>query len=137
VRRVAAVAAQSAPHVARVYTREQLLSGEVAPDTIGRRILRGYNLTRSGDLEIVLEPYWMRVASGTTHGTPYAYDTHVPLVFMGPGIRPGRYDATVALNDLAPTVATLLAIETPSGSQGRVLNEILLPVAPEPVSSTR
>jgi len=137
VRRVAAVAAQSAPHVARVYTREQLLSGEVAPDTIGRRILRGYNLTRSGDLEIVLEPYWMRAASGTTHGTPYAYDAHIPLVFMGPGIRPGRYDATVALNDLAPTVATLLAIETPSGSQGRVLNEILLPVAPEPASSTR
>jgi hypothetical protein len=56
---------------------------------------------------------------------------------MGPGIRPGRYDATVALNDLAPTVATLLAIETPSGSQGRVLHEILVPVAPEPVSSTR
>ena len=137
VRRVAAVAAQSAPHVARVYTREQLLSGEVAPDTIGRRVLRGYNLTRSGDLEIVLEPYWMRAGSGTTHGTPYAYDAHIPLVFMGPGIRPGRYDATVALNDLAPTVATLLAIETPSGSQGRVLNEILVPVAPEPVSSTR
>ena len=79
----------------------------------------------------------MRAASGTTHGTPYAYDAHIPLVFMGPGIRPGRYDATVALNDLAPTVATLLAIEPPSGSQGRVLNEILLPVAPEPVSSTR
>ena len=137
VRRVAAVAAQSAPHVARVYTREQLLSGEVAPDTIGRRILRSYNLVRSGDLEIVLEPYWMRAATGTTHGTPYAYDAHIPLVFMGPGIRHGRYDATVALNDLAPTVATLLAIETPSGSQGRVLNEILLPVAPEPVSSTR
>jgi predicted AlkP superfamily pyrophosphatase or phosphodiesterase len=137
VRRVAAVAAQSAPHVARVYTREQLLSGEVAPDTIGRRVLRGYNLTRSGDLEIVLEPYWMRAGSGTTHGTPYAYDAHIPLVFMGPGIRPGRYDATVALNDLAPTVATLLAIQTPSGSQGRVLNEILLPVAPEPASSTR
>jgi arylsulfatase A-like enzyme len=137
VRRVAAVAAQSAPHVARVYTREQLLSGEVAPDTIGRRILRSYNLVRSGDLEIVLEPYWMRAATGTTHGTPYPYDAHIPLVFMGPGIRPGRYDATAALNDLAPTVATLLAIETPSGSQGRVLNEILLPAAPEPVSSTR
>jgi predicted AlkP superfamily pyrophosphatase or phosphodiesterase len=137
VRRVAAVAAQSAPHVAGVSPRPQTVSGKVAPDTIGRRILRGYNLTRSGDLEIVLEPYWVRAASGTTHGTPYAYDAHIPLVFMGPGIRPGRYDATVALNDLAPTVATLLAIETPSGSQGRVLHEILVPVAPEPVSSTR
>jgi hypothetical protein len=137
VRRVAAVGAQSAPHVARVYTREQLLSGEAVPDSIGRRIVRSYNLTRSGDLEIVLEPYWMRAAGGTTHGTPYSYDAHIPLVFMGPGIRPGRYDATVALNDLAPTVATLLSIETPSGSQGRVLHEMLAPAAPEPVSSTR
>lgn len=137
VRRVAAIAAQSAPHVARVYTREQLLSGEVSPDTIGHRIRRSYNLARSGDLEIVLEPYWMRASSGTTHGTPYSYDAHIPLIFMGPGVRAGRYDATVALNDLAPTVATMLSVETPSGSQGRVLNEMLLSAAPEPVSSTR
>ena len=111
--------------MARVYTRDQVLSGQVTPDTIGRRIARSENLTRSGDLEIVFEPYWMRAASGTTHGTPYAYDAHIPLVFMGPGIRPGRYDANVALNDLAPTVATLIAVETPSGSQGRVLTEML------------
>jgi predicted AlkP superfamily pyrophosphatase or phosphodiesterase len=137
VRRVAAVAAQSAPHVVRVYTREQLLSGESAPDTIGRRILRSYNLTRSGDLEIVLEPYWMRAANGTTHGTPYSYDAHIPLVFMGPGIRPGRYDATVALNDLAATVATMLSVEIPAGSQGRVLHEMFAPAAAEPLSSTR
>jgi predicted AlkP superfamily pyrophosphatase or phosphodiesterase len=137
VRRVAAIAAQSAPHVARVYTREQLLSGEVLPDTIGHRIRRSYNLTRSGDLEIVLEPYWMRAASGTTHGTPYGYDAHIPLIFMGPGVRAGRYDATVALNDLAPTVATMLSVDAPSGSQGRVLYEILLPAGPEPASSTR
>jgi predicted AlkP superfamily pyrophosphatase or phosphodiesterase len=137
VRRVAAVAAQSAPHVARVYTREQLLSAEAAPDTIGRRILRSYHLARSGDLEIVLEPYWMRASSGTTHGTPYGYDAHIPIVFMGPGIRPGRYDQTIAMNDIAPTVATLLSVETPSGSQGRVLHEMLAPVAPESVSSTR
>jgi arylsulfatase A-like enzyme len=137
VRRVAALAAQSAPHVARVYTREQLLSGEVSPDTIGHRIRRSYNLSRSGDLEIVLEPYWMRAASGTTHGTPYSYDAHIPIVFMGPGIRPGRYDMTVAMNDIAPTVATLLSIETPSGSQGRVLHEMFAPVVPEPLSSTR
>jgi hypothetical protein len=137
VRRVAAIAAQSAPHVARVYTREQLLSGEVSPDTIGHRIRRSYNSSRSGDLEIVLEPYWMRAANGTTHGTPYSYDAHIPLVFMGPGIRPGRYDATVALNDLAPTVATMLSVEIPSGSQGRVLHEMLAPASSEPVSSTR
>ena len=125
VRKVAAAAAARLPHVARVYTRDQVLSGQVTADTIGRRIARSENLTRSGDLEIVFEPYWMRAASGTTHGTPYAYDAHIPLLFMGPGIRPGHYDANVALNDLAPTVATLIAVETPSGSQGRVLTEML------------
>jgi hypothetical protein len=125
VRKVAAAAAALLPHVARIYTRDQILAGQVTPDTIGRRIARSENLTRSGDLEIVFEPYWMRAGSGTTHGTPYAYDAHIPLVFMGPGIRPGHYDANVALNDLAPTVATLIAVETPSGSQGRVLTEML------------
>lgn len=129
VRRVAAAAASAVPHVARVYTREQFLSGEVQPDLIGRRVARGYNQQRSGDLEIVLDAYWLRSPSGTTHGTPYPYDAHIPLVLMGPGIKPGTYHATVALNDLAPTLATLLGVEKPSGSSGRVLAEALAPAA--------
>ena len=55
----------------------------------------------------------------------YSYDSHIPLLLMGPGIRPGRYSQNVALNDLAPTLATLLGVETPSGSVGRVLHEVL------------
>ncbi len=62
---------------------------------------------------------------GTTHGTPYSYDIHIPLILMGPGIRAGRYDATVALNDLAPTLVTLVGVEIPSGSSGRALAEVL------------
>ena len=73
----------------------------------------------------LFDPYWMASTSGTTHGTPFSYDTHIPLVLMGPGIRPGRYDRNVLLNDLAPTLATLLDVETPSGSSGQVLTEIL------------
>jgi len=129
VRRIAAVAASTVPHVARVYTREQLLSGEVSADLIGRRVVRGYNLQRSGDLEIVLDPYWLRASAGTTHGTPYSYDAHIPLVLMGPGIKHGAYSETVALNDLAPTLATLLGVENPSGSSGRVLVEALVPIS--------
>jgi hypothetical protein len=128
-RRVAAQAAMAVPHVARVYTREQLLLG--APgDRIASRVLRGFNAQRSGDLEIILEPYWMRQATGTTHGTPYNYDAHIPLILMGQRIRPGEYADHVALNDLAPTLATLLAVPIPSGSSGRVLTEALLQ-APE------
>jgi len=137
VRKVAAAAAATAPRVARVYTRDQILAGQVPNDVIGRRIMRGEHLTRSGDVEVILDPYWMRAGSGTTHGTPYAYDAHIPLVFMGPGIKAGHYDGNVALNDLAPTLATMLSVETPGGSQGRVLTEMLAPAPADHVSSTR
>jgi predicted AlkP superfamily pyrophosphatase or phosphodiesterase len=125
VRRVAADAIVKVPHVARVYTRDQLLRGDVPDDLIGSRVLRGFNPQRSGDLEIILEPYWMRQATGTTHGTPYGYDAHIPLILMGSRIRAGEYSAHVALNDLAPTLATLLGVEIPVGSAGRVLTEVL------------
>jgi hypothetical protein len=127
VRRTAASALMAVPHVARVYTRDQLLRGEVARDRVGERVLRGFNAQRSGDLEVILEPFWIGGALGATHGSPYNYDTHIPLVLMGPRVRPGAYTGHVALNDLAPTLATLLEIETPSGSSGRVLSEALLP----------
>jgi hypothetical protein len=129
VRRVAAQAAAQIPHVARVYTRDQLLMGAVPNDRIGSRVLRGFNAQRSGDLEIVLEPFWMRQAQGTTHGSPYNYDAHIPLILMGARIQPGEYSNAVALNDLAPTLATLLKVEIPAGSSGRVLNEAFRPAA--------
>jgi predicted AlkP superfamily pyrophosphatase or phosphodiesterase len=125
VRKVAARAAAAIPHVARVYTRDDLARGIVTEDRIGRRIIRGFNLERSGDLEIVLEPNWMRQSQGTTHGTPYNYDAHIPLILMGPRITPGEYSDAVALNDLAPTLATLAHVEVPSGSVGRVLTEAI------------
>ena len=127
VRRVARDAVVAVPHVARVYTRDQLLNGDVGPDRIGTRVLRGFNAQRSGDLEIILEPYWMRQATGTTHGSPYNYDAHIPLILMGERIKAGEYFDPVALNDLAPTLATLLRVEIPNGSSGRVLREAVLP----------
>jgi arylsulfatase A-like enzyme len=82
------------------------------------------NTRRGADLNIVLDPYWMFASRGTTHGSVFGYDTHVPVIFMGPGIRAGRYDEPIVVNDIAPTLATLLRIETPSGSVGRALNEM-------------
>jgi hypothetical protein len=125
VRRVAAAAAAKVPHVARVYTRDQLLRGEVPGDRIGTRVLRSFNARRSGDLEIILDPYWMRQTQGTTHGTPYSYDAHIPLILMGQRIARGEYSQDVAMNDLAPTLATLAGVEIPAGSSGRVLTEAL------------
>ena len=127
VRRVAAAAAAAVPHVARVYTRDQLVNGSVGGDRVAQRVVRSFNAQRSGDLEIILEPNWLRSATGTTHGTPYNYDSHIPLVLMGPRIKPGTYMDHAALNDLAPTISTILGVDPPSGSSGRVLTEALLP----------
>ena len=60
-----------------------------------------------------------------SHGTPYDYDSHVPLLFFGPGIKPASYSRSVAINDVAPTLSTILGVETPSGSVGHVLTEIV------------
>ncbi|MCU1235410.1 MAG: type phosphodiesterase/nucleotide pyrophosphatase [Candidatus Solibacter sp.] len=134
VERVAAQAIADAPHVARVYTRQQLLLGEVSRDKFSDKIVRSYNARRSGDLEVVLEPYWIRGATGASHGAPFNYDSHIPLIFMGPGVRPGRYARSVVLNDLAPSLATMLNVETPSGSVGQALFEMMTGVADGAVS---
>jgi len=126
VQEVAARAAMRVPHVLRAYTRAQIVSGRVGGDPVGRAVANGFCWSRSGDVFIVMEPYWIAVAQGTTHGSPFGYDTHVPVIFMGPGIKPGRYDGTIAPNDIAPTLATLLGVETPSCSQGRALAEMLV-----------
>ena len=128
VERVAAAAVSRVPHVSRVYTRQQLSLGQVPGDKLSQRIVRSFNSVRSGDLEILLEPYWIREPTGSTHGTPYSYDSHIPLIFMGPGIKAGRYVGPVALNDVAPSLATILDIETPSGSAGRALSEMMMGV---------
>jgi arylsulfatase A-like enzyme len=124
VDRAAADAAMSVPHVFRVYTREQLLTGQFQNDSIGNRVLNGFFAQRSPDIEVVLDPYWITSSSGASHSTPFGYDTHVPIVFLGATIRAGHYDQQVTVNDVAPTLSTLLSIETPSGSVGRALSEI-------------
>jgi arylsulfatase A-like enzyme len=124
VNQTAAEAALSIPHVVRAYTREQLMNGAVQDDLVGHRLMNGFNMQRGADLFVLLEPYWLSGAHGTSHGTPYGYDAHVPVIFMGPGIKAARFDETIAVNDVAPTLAAILEVETPSGSSGRVLDEI-------------
>lgn len=125
VERVAADAIRSLPHVFRVFTRTQLMNGQISLDTVGVRIRNGFNQARSGNVMVMLDPYWIGGRSGTTHGAPFDYDTHVPVLFLGPQVHAGRYHANIMVNDIAPTLATMLEVETPSGSVGRVLDEML------------
>jgi len=76
----------------------------------------------------VVKPYWYfgSTNSGTSHGTPYTYDTNVPLMIMGkPWIKAGAYGQYAEVMDIAPTLSHLLRIRLPSGSEGRALTEIL------------
>jgi len=125
VERVASEAALQQQHIERVYTRAQLASGQVQQDSISRAFSLGFFGPRSGDLFVLQEPYYLFDAAGTSHGTPYDYDNHVPVIFLGPGIKPGKYSTRIAVNDIAPTLAEILKVEQPSGSIGRILSEIL------------
>lgn len=117
----AAEALRKLPYIFRVYTSEQLEHANQPGDPIGLLVQRGYYRGRSADLFIIQKPYWLASRQGTSHGTPFSYDTHVPLMFYGRGIRPGRYDETVRTADIAATLAALLGVNTPSGSVGRIL----------------
>jgi len=125
VERVAAAAARTEDHIARVYTAQDLRMGNVPRDSIGRAFTLSFYAPRSGNLFILQEPYYLFEATGTSHGTPYTYDTHVPVIFYGRGIKPGTYREGIAVNDIAPTLAAMLAVAQPSGSIGRVLSEML------------
>jgi predicted AlkP superfamily pyrophosphatase or phosphodiesterase len=130
VRRFAAETARALPHIARVMTRDDLLHSNASADSIGRAMQLGFYGPRSGDLELLPEPYYIfGSAPGTTHANPYSYDNHVPLIFYGAGIRAGVHYDPVTINDIAPTLAAILGVETPSGSSGRILTEVVEPEA--------
>jgi hypothetical protein len=126
VQEVAADTIRAQSHIARVYTKTQLAAGAVGHDPVDSCIRNGFNLARSPDIFTVTDPYYIFNGSGTSHGSPYEYDTHVPVIFLGAArIHAGSYADRIGAQDIAPTLATLLAIETPSGSMGRVLTEML------------
>jgi len=90
-------------------------------------VTRSYYPARGADLYYFLAPNWLPTneTTGTGHGSPWRYDQEVPLLWFGPGIRPGVRAEPAAVADLAPTLARVLGVSTPGGAQGRVLGEIL------------
>lgn len=121
------------PGITRYFTRTQLERKAVPPsDEIGRRVLHGFHSQRSGDVILIFAPYNSLFGvpddpadtrSTATHGSPYEYDTHVPLIMMGTDFKAGRYPRAATPADIAPTLARLLNISLPNCSAGRVLKE--------------
>jgi predicted AlkP superfamily pyrophosphatase or phosphodiesterase len=128
VERIAGEAALKVPGVVRYFTRTQLETGSfLDSDLIARRVQHGFYPTRSGDVILVYEPFKISSSRYKTanHGSPYSYDTHVPLMIMGNGIKAGEYKEAVTPADIAPTLSMLLRLQVPSNSTGRVLIEAL------------
>jgi predicted AlkP superfamily pyrophosphatase or phosphodiesterase len=125
--RIAGEAALRVPGIITYFTRKQILEGRVGGRSLDRRVVNGFNRARSGDVWIITKPFAF-ISEGslaTTHGSAYSYDTHVPVIIVGRGIRPGRYRAECSPSDIAPTVASLLGVEPPANCVGRVLTEAL------------
>ena len=121
---IAAAAFRKQKGIYTAYTRTQLLEGRMLDNDIAQRVSRSFHPKVSGNVIIVPEPYWVPDygGGGTTHGSPYSYDTSVPLLLAGAGIRPGRYTQRASTLDIAPTLSDLLGILHPSGSEGKILS---------------
>ena len=114
--------------VTDVFTRSQFEADDAGTTRMGVLMRRAWHRELSGDLVVVTRPNWYfsSSTSGTSHGSPYAYDTNVPLVLSGrKWIKPGYYGQYAETVDIAPTLATVLRVRPPAGSEGRVLTELL------------
>lgn len=100
-------------------------SSTVMPEYYKNLIANVYNAKRCGDMFVVVEPAWFSgYVKGTTHGTIYAYDTHVPLLWYGWGIQKGERVERTQIADISPTLAQLLNILEPNGSIGNPIKEL-------------
>jgi hypothetical protein len=111
--------------VKRVYTEEEILAS-TGIDYYLNFIANGYDVSQNGDLVVLDKPGYIEYgATGTSHGTPYAYDTHAPLLFYGWKIKPGESFDKKEITQIAPTLALKLKIEMPNGTESKVLTEVL------------
>ena len=109
------------------YSKSRLEDANVADTALGRKYLNSYSPEGGWYVMGVPEPYAVGSLKGTDHATPYTYDTHVPLAFYGLPFQPGTYRTNAEPVDLAATFASLLGINAPTQSVGRVLTEALAP----------
>lgn len=117
------------PGVAYAVTRTDLLAGALTDTPILRKLQRAFHPELSGSVLIIQDQFWYLYPNAeefaAMHGSPYAYDTWVPVMMAGPGIPQQVVSRPVAPEDIAITVATYMGTKPPSGSVGRVLHEVL------------
>lgn len=112
--------------VARVFAVRDLNKVPLS-STIREMLNNGYYPKRNGEIQIILQPNYIEAfaGTGTTHGLWNPYDTHIPLVWYGWGIKPGKTNRETYMTDIAPTIAALLRIQMPNGCVGHVITEVI------------
>lgn len=96
------------------------------PETIKKMVINGYNQKLSGDIQFIYKPhYFSGGTKGTTHGSWNPYDSHIPLLWFGWGIKKGKTNRETYMTDIAATVSALLHIQMPSGNIGHVIEEVI------------
>jgi predicted AlkP superfamily pyrophosphatase or phosphodiesterase len=123
--RAAADAALTLPAFAYAFTEADLKDASSSTDLLLQRVAHNYFPGRTGDVLLVQKPYYVSAEVTTGHGSPYAYDSNVPVILWGPYFSSGRYLSPASPADIAPTLASVLHITRPSGAIGRVLTEAL------------
>jgi predicted AlkP superfamily pyrophosphatase or phosphodiesterase len=118
------------PGIAYAVSSDDLRRGAVVQMPATDAILANFNEDRSGDIYVVFDPQWFVAefdgkSVTASHGQPWAYDTHVPVIWMGPGIKPGRIARRVETVDVAPTISAYLGVKYPSGSRGNPMVEVV------------
>jgi len=131
VERALAAEILKVPGFSMAFSRSDLLAG-VLPDTYRTRLAaNSIHPVRSGNVILVQDPFWFLSSEpegdAATHGSPYNYDTHVPIMLAGPGIGNNRSNRKVLIRDLAPTISAYLGIPAPSGASGTLLPGLLDP----------
>ena len=102
------------------------LASVVLPESQRLMLINGYNTKRSGDIQFILKPgYFDGGNKGTTHGLWNPYDAHIPLLFYGWNVKPGKTNRETYMTDIAPTVAAMLKIQMPNGCVGKVITEVV------------
>ncbi len=113
------------PGIARCFSLQDL-NNVPLPARIRDMINNGYFPRRNGDIQIILYPQHIDAYSstGTTHGLWNPYDSHIPLLWYGWGIKKGKTNRETYMTDIAPTIAALLRIQMPGGTIGKVIEEV-------------
>lgn len=113
------------PDIERVFELQNVIN-EPLVHKLKTSVVNGYYPKRSGDIQFIMKPgYFFGGTMGTTHGSPYPYDTHIPLVWYGWKVKPGMSSREMYMTDIAPTIATMLSIQMPNGSVGTAISEVI------------